>query len=559
MGVKLLKMNAMKLKLLLGLAFTLRIALGNVHAAEAYAASNQVQGLVLNIRCPNSVLKLGDEIPIVFVISNVGGADYRYDDHNADSSGWMPEYQMTVKSADGRTIPDLHKNYQEGASEWLGSTRVLHPGESFSKTIPLNLWAMLKTPGIYRVTGVYHGRFGSGPSVESAPISLKVLPRTEMEMDVYISDLTNQLAKLAAIKVAEVNWDLPALRDKLLKRLAFTGSPKIVPSVLNDIYAGDDSSWAAEALIVYVPHTDETRAQIVGRALQHGLAEGMDQVLHAYGCTGEERQAILKRSLAEAPAHLAGSDMAEIYHLNVPNPLVEDRARLAHDFPKFTPQNQYVVLTQLWPRARCPELDEVILALAKPPSKPEQPNDETLGDEFCLRLLETRPEVMRPIILEDLRREKPLFPLGVLRSLPDKELPELDEILAAHLNADQADIWKILPLIERYATDRILPQVVAYYQSRREQGWACSLQTAMIRFWLKHDRPAALPVIEKAVNFRTATGCYHTVLWETLNDSFDADARKLVRQYVNDPDPEVAAEAKRLLALPDLNLKPKQL
>jgi hypothetical protein len=81
----------------------------------------------------------------------------------------------------------------------------------------------------------------------------------------------------------------------------------------------------------------------------------------------------------------------------------------------------------------------------------------------------------------------------------------------------------------------------------------------MIRFWLKHDRPAALPVIEKAVNFRTATGCYHTVLWETLNDSFDADARKLVRQYVNDPDPEVAAEAKRLLALPDLNLKPKQL
>jgi len=44
-----------------------------------------------------------------------------------------------------------------------------------------------------------------------------------------------------------------------------------------------------------------------------------------------------------------------------------------------------------------------------------------------------------------------------------------------------------------------------------------------------------------------------------LNDSFDADARKFVRKYVNDPDPEVAAEAKRLLALPDLNLKPKQL
>src|ERR1019366_4423603 len=125
-------------------------------------------------------------------------------------------------------------------------------------------------------------------------------------------------------------------------------------------------------------------------------------------------------------------------------------------------------------------------------------------------------------------------------------------------NADQADIWKILPLIERYATGRILPQVIAFYENKSHQGWACSLQTAMLRFWLKHDRPAALPAIEKAVSFRTATGCYHSVLWDTLNDSFDPDARTLVRKYVNDADPEVAAEAKRLLALPDLNHQLKQ-
>jgi hypothetical protein len=76
----------------------------------------------------------------------------------------------------------------------------------------------------------------------------------------------------------------------------------------------------------------------------------------------------------------------------------------------------------------------------------------------------------------------------------------------------------------------------------------CSLQTALLRYWLKHDRPAALQAIEKAVNFRKSTGCYKTVLGETLHDSFDADAEKLTRKFVNDSDPEVAADAKNLLA-----------
>ena len=530
----------MKTKIIICLALVLNFAPWNVRAAETYEPVTNLQGLVLNIRCTNLALKLGDEIPVEFVISNRGVTNYAYEDHNADSSGWMPEYQLTVESADGKAIPDPRANFQDGIfGDWLGSGRVLRPGEFFAKTFPLNLWATIKLPGQYIVTGVYRGNFGSGPGVKSAPINITVLPRTDLEMDAYISSLTNQLAR--------INGTDRGGRDLILKKLAFTYSVKIVPFMLNEMYASDDNFWAAQALVVYIPHSDVIRKEIVGTALQHGLAEGMDYVLHQYGCTAEERQAILKQSLAEATSHLATNDLAGVYHLDVGNPRAEDRARLAHDFPKLKPESQFLVLNSLWPRARCPELADALLPLAKLPKKPEQYNENTLCDHIFNHLLDLNPEAVRPLILEDLRRPNPLLALCVLQALPEKELPELDDVLLTNLNNANNGIWKIAPLIERYATARILPQVIDFYE-KKEGSWACSLQTAILRYWLKHDRPAALRAIEKAVNLRKSTGCYHIVLGETLHDSFDADAEKLVRKFVSDSDSEVATDAKNLLA-----------
>lgn len=541
----------MKLKTVLCLALVLSFAPWNVSAAESYEPSTNFQGLTLDIRCTNLVLKLGDEIPIEFVISNGGVANCEYDDTDYGPSDSVLEFQLTVKSADGKTVPNPYASFPAGNGQWLGSVRILHPGEFISKTYPLNAVAAIKLPGQYMVAGTYLGNDGR-MHVKSAPINITVLPRTEVEMNTYISNLTNQLAG--------TNGTDSRKRDSMLMKLAFTCNPKIVPFMLNEMYASDNNSWPEEALIVYVPHSDATRNEIIGTAMRHGLAEGMDWVLNAYGCTKEERQAILARSLEEATSHLAGSDIPEIYHLDVDHPRAEDRAGLARDFPKFSPPNQYAVLTYLWPRARCPELDEALLPLAKLPTKPEQYLDHTVCDCVFLHLLELKPEVVRPLILEDLRRPKPLLAWCVLQALPDTELPELDDVLLANLKNPNGDGFKITPLIERYATKNILPQVIAYYQSSNIEGfcWACAPQTAMLRYWLKHDRPAALEAIEKAVNFRKSTGCFKTVLGETLHDSFDADAENLAHKFVNDPDPEVAADARKLLAEHTLTPDSKQ-
>ncbi len=246
-------------------------------------------------------------------------------------------------------------------------------------------------------------------------------------------------------------------------------------------------------------------------------------------------------------ADLSLDILAKMYHLDVANPHEEDRIRLAHDFPKFTRANQLQVLSGLWPEARCPEFADVLSPLAIFPTNSEDENDLRFTDYVFVRLLDVKPEAVRPLILEDIQRGNPLFSLFVLEALPDKQLPELDDVLAAHLNNPRDDTFKIAVLIERYASGRILPQVVAFYGSA-EKGWACSIQTAILRYWLKYDRPAGLKAVENAANMRNGTGCYTSILGETLRGFLDADADQLVLKFVHDPDPDMAADAQSLAA-----------
>lgn len=221
---------------------------------------------------------MGDEIPVEFVISNGGTTDYIYDDRTYDRSGRMPEYELTVKSADGKTLPELDYG---GFSGGLSGQGTLHPGNVFTKAIPLNLWAVPPSPGQYTVTGAYSGGFGHPiQPLHSAPMTITVLPRTESEMDAYINDLTNR---------AGVDWT----------RLAFTGSPKIVPCLLNGMYHGDDSFWTAKALAVYLPHTDSIKQQMIEAALKWGLADNMIYVLEKYNLPDKEWVPLIARSLHE--------------------------------------------------------------------------------------------------------------------------------------------------------------------------------------------------------------------------------------------------------------------
>ena len=286
---------------LTGVAYITTKDIWKVVDPSSVAPAPKPPDLSLVIRCTNTVTKVGDEIPIEFLISNTGTDYYRYADRTYDRSGRMEEYKLVARTESGEVVPDPRAKYQRS---WLGGGlfqyQILMPGRSFSKTIALNRWALIKQPGRYEVAGEYTASFSTNTAtVRSAPISLTVLPRTPQEMSGYISELTNRIAALP--RGGDYHGQIgptPEL-DNLVMKLMFTCSPKKVPTLLDCMYRpGHSGFWECEALLYYVPRSSELKQTILAKAAERGLASNMQNLLSTYGCSAEEMHPLIERSLA---------------------------------------------------------------------------------------------------------------------------------------------------------------------------------------------------------------------------------------------------------------------
>src|ERR1035438_5577068 len=276
---------------------TVNAALLAAESAKPPMVGANAQGISLSIRCTSTVVKVGDEIPIEFILSNHGRADYKYNNRTYDRGGRLWEYKLTAKTAAGESLPDPRLHFKPGMAGGLSQSGVLHPGESFTKVIPLNLWALIKEPGRYEVAGTYEDDLGS---VRSDPITLVVLPRTKEEMAVYINGLTNQIAA----QLAATNGGPPAVSQELVLKLMYTCSLESIRTLLKIMYQtntarGNAQFWATAALADYVPHTEESRKTILEAATEHGLnGTGLDQLLLVHEFSNKELKPIIAGALA---------------------------------------------------------------------------------------------------------------------------------------------------------------------------------------------------------------------------------------------------------------------
>jgi beta-lactamase regulating signal transducer with metallopeptidase domain/HEAT repeat protein len=307
---------------------------GNVIAAETSStAPNQINaspasvnsskpaanppGLSLVIRCTNDVLKVGDEIPIEFIVSNHGTEDYQYQDPPSDASDRLAQFELIAKTASGSHVPvpgSLGRVPRYGS---VYTPRVLHPGESFTKVISLNRWALVKQPGQYDVVGTYvrnpYSRKRSVP-VSADPIRVIVLPRTKEELDDYIKGLTNQVATRLALHAGKKGGPPDPVLDELLLRLMYTCSPEIVPTMLtvacevgtetgtnpyeSNVETGSVGSLVLEALFSYAPNRKATKQSILQAAAIHGVNGNMCELLVNSGANDEELKPLIERALA---------------------------------------------------------------------------------------------------------------------------------------------------------------------------------------------------------------------------------------------------------------------
>ena len=216
-----------------------------VSAAVLTEAAAQAPRLALELQSEHATLRAGDEIPITFVLTNVGTTNYAFTDRSYDRSGRLWDYRLRAEDDRGLPVPDPRTLFSRGQAYiggGLGTPSELQPGLRVTKTIALNLWAVVTEPGVYMVRGSY--TTDNGQSVESPALTLRVLPRTYEEMGRHIEELATQLQDASDCEA----------RVQLIQRLMYTADRRAAKPLL-ELSAQDSNSafWIREAFTYYLP------------------------------------------------------------------------------------------------------------------------------------------------------------------------------------------------------------------------------------------------------------------------------------------------------------------
>ncbi len=310
--------------------------------------------LTLTIHCPKDEIKQGDEIPIVFTITNKGKSSYRYYDTDNFGHGIrsrLAEYRLVAKRENGTVVPDPQEKLRGTYGYGGFPKQQIEHGESFTKTVALNQWALVKEPGRYRVTAIYYaahlkappedrqaedasiacrppqespystgigvnGRFIDGvprTAIRSAPIEITVKLRTDKEMGDYIRELSNKLKAIKTPSTWRTKWEK---REELIRKLMYTCDRRIVPMLIDSMYQQRGGPWAeVEAFEYYLPRDREIKNMILETVKNRGLVKPMLFVLRNFRCTPDEFKQIIPLSLASENLHIqsTAAEAARLY------------------------------------------------------------------------------------------------------------------------------------------------------------------------------------------------------------------------------------------------------
>jgi hypothetical protein len=170
-------------------------------------------------------------------------------------------------------------------------------------------------------------------------------------------------------------------------------------------------------------------------------------------------------------------------------------------------------------------------------------------------LCEIEPKEGYPLVVGDVQREKPFFrrkvsylnpyPLCYLH-LPDRPIPELTRYFRQQLQRSKSSFdYDIMPLIDRYGTRDLLPEVLRIYQPNAGR-WASAVEVSCLRFWIRCDSDAGIEALLSSQRCH-GTGCYKSLLFEVSAGRWSKKMQNVALRNLSDPDPEIVAASIRVL------------
>jgi hypothetical protein len=376
----------------------------------------------------------------------------------------------------------------------------------------LNAWVRFRRPGTYRLYVVSH-RVGrkSGPEQAAAPILLSPNSLALVFHAAPAAWIKEQIAattKVLDLPVTNPPKDSDA-RERAMQQLRFLNTPESAVELARRVdrrnYGDDwvlmDSSYRPQELAVL-----EGRLVAPDEACDGYLLDGLAHLAQLISLGGMgwkvpkreparkawqqefQRRVVFrenkirdyasrlyaalpsKESAARAECSLAVLNTA-MNRPGRPEWLGSVTAEVRADFRRLRPNEQVRLLQEGWTILRSPAMLPILRSLR-----------ETMPDLALPRVYELAPEEGRRLIIDEIRHSQHRIAFNTLAMLPDRTLPELDDVLAAEYEQglDNADM-----LILRYARGAVARRVKETYRKRPEGRipWA----GPVVYYLLKYD------------------------------------------------------------------------
>lgn len=532
----------------------------------------QPSGLRLVLTTPKTHYYLGEIIPAKLTFSNESRSPYHLWTGTYDRSGRIPDIVFRAEAEDGKQVSDPLDWYFKHIMGICGGLGNFQNLGAWDISLPANQWLKFETPGKYRV---YASSTRVQPGDTDAPQEQQ-LPRVELVSDPVTITIDPLGADQEKAVIRQAMLDLSGTyavgRDgracDAAQRLRFLQTPAACDALLSLI----DSPYSGDAKLGLCACLDHSAlADKILAAVRQGKLGLGGHLMWLYPNLRNNGNIFMtddRPSSSELSDELYAAAKSAITENGTGDVFFADLLTLFCKNPHEPGMRKIMIKRQLdlppkqvngLVKENATKVDRDFLPLLRQQVKPDKHNPWALA-----ALATLAPDEARPIVVEDIKRSKPIYiptdhvfsplqDLFALEALPDREMPALDPILRARLPMrkppyDQDDIEATMLLIERYGTKALLPDVLRIYETN-EGSWHCILQAAVLRYWIHCDPTAGVAALGRALDRDTAedTGCFREVLTDVLHNNWVDQALPLVLTATRTQDLQVLRSAASLL------------
>jgi hypothetical protein len=482
-------------------AAILSLFIGHARAQDTYLArwqaihARQPEALGFEISAAKSEFYSGELIPLQLSFTSTQPKTFLAETRLQDRIGRMNGAEEFLVDPAALIEDPLHG--LPGVGGGMGGISggpILLSEKPFAFERLLNEWVRFRRPGQYRIAVLSRRvrQDGSGAPLElvSNILTLRIVPAPAAWAKQQIADAVRVLDA-----PADPSQEAQLLRQRAGSTLRFLESPEAALELVRHLGSGNDiNSWSLYAGVLGSPYRKQLLPVMEARLIasdQPVWPRYLDTLsrlseLVASGGTRKDYTARLIASLPSKEPAARVISMNTLLDSGGPDaagsawiPAVA--ASIVADFQHLPSNLQINLIESRWNIIGGPAMLPILREIYAYPLEPQ------VGRDIAVRrIYELAPEEGRRIILSQLSGRDASLSLSTLEMLPDRSLPELNDLLASRLEAGQYPDALIL----RYATGDIVQRVEQAYLKRnadldRQKLPHCG--GPLIYYFLQHD------------------------------------------------------------------------